>query len=403
MNPETMTPKEKQNPPEMFQEIFQKIEKEPELKFVGELFQSFPQSEVFLVGGINRDLIIGRESEDYDLVIREVTIDKLIKFLKQLGEVNLVGRNFGVLKFKPKGIKLEHKIEISLPRTEHASVESMGGRRDFEVQANPELPIKTDLSRRDFTVNAMAWDLKNHELIDPYNGLRDIKKGEIRAVGDPKQRFKEDYSRMLRALRFACELNFKIENKTWRAIKELMPNINKKRKNPEGKLERVIPYEVISKELVKSLIANPQKTLELWDKSGALKELIPELLKMKDCPQPEKYHSEGDVWTHTKLALKKLKSKEFEKEFDKDALTPELVLGVLFHDIAKPLTIKTPEKNGTKRIRFDEHTNLGAELTGKICRRLKISSVPDFDIKAKRIQWLVKNHLLGLLNKENPF
>ena len=65
MNPETMTPKEKQNPPEMFQEIFQKIEKEPELKFVGELFQSFPQSEVFLVGGINRDLIIGRESEDY--------------------------------------------------------------------------------------------------------------------------------------------------------------------------------------------------------------------------------------------------------------------------------------------------------------------------------------------------
>jgi len=284
-----------------------------QFSFLKRLQKEFPKSQIFLVGGIIRDVILGRESKDYDFVVRNIPINKLQSFLKKQGWVDLVGKNFGVLKFIPKGFKMTEPIDITLPRTEHAFL--TGGYRDFDVQSDPKLPIEQDLKRRDFTINALAFDIQNKKLIDLFNGLQDIKKKRIKTVGKPAERFKEDYSRMLRAVRFACQLNFKIDQQTWSAIKSQMKKINQKKDK-----NFIVPRETVAKEMAKAHLANPARAFELFDKSGATKELMPELLKMKGCPQPKIFHSEGDVWKHTLLCLKNLSSKKFQNRFGKEPL-----------------------------------------------------------------------------------
>jgi poly(A) polymerase len=353
------------------------------------LTHEFPKSQIYLVGGFVRDVLLGRATTDIDIVVRGVPAKKLQTFLAHHGNVNLVGRNFGVFKFIPKGEKVS-TIDIALPRTEHAF--GTGGYRDVNVQSNWRLPIKEDLSRRDFTINALAYDLQTHTLIDSFGGAKDLKQKKIRAVGDPKVRFREDYSRMLRALRFSCQLNFAIEPKTWRALTLLMPRINGKRSG-----ERVIPYEVIAKELLKTFVANPPEALTLFDRAGAVRALMPELLKMKKCPQPKNHHSEGDVWKHTLLALTIVGSARFKKEFG-EAADAEVIFGILFHDVAKPLTATKPQYRGD-RIRFHGHDEVGAAVTKKIADRLKLSNYKDqrIDVDADRLAHLVRYHLL-LLN-----
>ncbi len=256
-----------------------------------------------MVGGAVRDAILGRPTKDYDFVVRGVSKAELQKFLASQGKVNLVGKRFGVFKFRPKGWVGE-EIDIALPRTEH-SIGLTGAYRDFKINSNASLKIEDDLSRRDFTINAMAFRLAptsyklipTSYLIDPFNGLNDLRKGIIRTVGNPDTRFREDYSRMLRAIRFACQLDFEIETKTWKSVIKNIINLNKKIGG-----ERVVPPEVIAKELVKAVSHNPVWAIELLDKSGAVKQLFPELLRSKKCPQPKKFHNEGDCWTHTILA-----------------------------------------------------------------------------------------------------
>jgi len=350
-----------------------------EFTFLKQLQKQFKSAEVFLVGGIIRDVIIGRESKDYDFVIRNVPINKLQAWLKKHGWVDLVGKNFGVFKFIPKGFKMAEPIDIALPRTEHAFL--TGGYRDFTVQSDPNLPIKEDLTRRDFTINALAYDIKKGKLIDLFKGLEDIKKERIKTVGLPEERFIEDYSRMLRALRFACQLNFAIEPKTWRTIKSLMSRINKKIGG-----QFIVPREVIAKEMVKAFVADPVRAFELFDQSKATTGLMPELNKMKKCPQPKNFHSEGDVWQHTVLCLKNLSSKEFQNKFGKGLLSPELVLATVFHDLGKPYTIKRMD-----RLRFNNHDNKAAELAQKISKRLKLSNA---GINIDRVVWLAKKHMI---------
>jgi len=219
---------------------------------------------------------------------------------------------------------------------------------------------------------------------------------------------------MLRALRFICQLNaiesktdkdWQIEKNTWLALKENIKNLNKiKRKIelkkngnlsfPKIKEKRVVPEETIAKEFLKSFKENPIQAMDLYDKSGAFKEIMPELLKMKGCPQPKNFHYEGDVWEHTKIALKKLFSKDFKKEFNNEPASLELILATLFHDIGKPYTIQTPEKDGTDRIRFNEHDRVGAKKAKEIGKRLKLSSPPNIGVDIDDICWLIKEHMI---------
>jgi poly(A) polymerase len=242
--------------------------------------------------------------------------------------------------------------------------------------------------------------LSNNKIIDPFNGLQDIKKKAIKCVGKPSERLLEDYTRILRAIRFSCQLNFEIESKTKSAIKKLVLNLN----NKNSSNEFISPREVIAKEFLKALSFNYLKAIELFDELKIFEILMPEILTMKKCPQPEIYHSEGDVWVHTMLALKNLqtrKFKKFNKKINKlfntkDSQTSELELKIalLLHDIGKPYTLETPEKDGTDRIRFNDHDNVGADLARKICERLKLSAPEKIGINPENIHWLIQKHMI---------
>lgn len=349
------------------------------LAFVARARAEFPDGEWFLVGGAVRDALIGREGrKDIDLVVRGIALDELSAHLATQGEVNLVGRSFGVLKFRPTGSADD--IDIAWPRTERAGMS--GGYRDFSVQADADLPIEVDLARRDFTVNAMAYDLANGALVDPHGGLADLASRSVRAVGDAPLRFSEDHSRMLRAVRFACQLGFDVEPKTWDALCRRMPHIDDLRDDGE----RVVPYETVAKELVKAFAADPARAAELLLKSGALLRAIPELVPLSSCAQDAEHHAEGDVWTHTALALAKLRGPEFAELFPGETADAETAIAVLLHDVAKPETAAVRDGKRT----FYGHLERGAEIARAIASRLRLSSA---GVDGDRLAWLVKHHL----------
>jgi len=353
---------------------------DPRLAFIRPMRGMFPAAEWFLVGGAVRDLILGRPGKmDLDLVVRNVGLEELSAALVHEGEVNYVGRNFGVLKFRPKGTG--DSIDIAWPRTERAGMS--GAYRDFSVQSDPALPIERDLSRRDFAMNAVAYDLVLGTVVDPHGGLADIEARAIRAVGDPSVRFAEDHSRMLRAVRFACQLGFTIEASTWEAIVRRMPHLDDLR---EGSDERVVPYETVAKEFVKAMTADPARAVDLLSRCGALLRLIPELAPLSGCEQSQDHHAEGDVWTHTALALAKLRGPEFAELFPGETADAETAVAVLLHDVAKPQTAEV--RDG--RFTFYGHPERGAVLAASIAERLRLSST---GIDPERLAWLVKNHL----------
>ncbi|MFZ5877703.1 MAG: CCA tRNA nucleotidyltransferase [Nitrospirota bacterium] len=365
--------------------------KRPELSFVREIATRFPQAQVYLVGGAVRDAMLGRETKDLDFVVRGVPGETLARALAKLGSVNYVGKTFGVYKFVPRGGDPQEPIDVALPRTEHSEALS-GAYREFSVQSDPLLPVEEDLGRRDYTVNAMALNVLTEELVDPFNGKGDLCGRRLRAVGEPDRRFAEDYSRMLRGLRLACQLGFEWDADTWASLVRLMPRINAARGN-----DFIVPRETVGRELVRAFAADPVKALNLWDASGAVAAVMPELLPMKGCPQPPNYHAEGDVWTHTRLALERATSPEFAAEWPERRLDAEVIFAVLLHDVAKPVTITTPEKDGTDRIRFNNHDNVGARMARAICERLKLSQFPresPWHIDSERLGWLVAHHLL---------
>ncbi|MDO8582107.1 MAG: HD domain-containing protein [bacterium] len=381
----------------LIQKQVQRILRDPRFRFWKDFIKKFPKGELYLVGGAVRDFVLRRDTKDLDFIVRNVPVKQLMQFLDRHGRVDLVGKRFGVLKFVPRGWEGE-ALDIALPRTDYAL--RSGGYKDFHIQSDPKLPIENDLARRDFTVNAIAVRIVNHELgiknygiVDPFGGLKDIQKKVLRTVGEPRARFQEDYSRMLRVLRFSCQLGFTIEKKTWTALKKLMPHMQSRRDN-----EYIVPRETIGRELIKAFVAEPVRALDIWDKSGALASVIPELLQMKKCPQPRAFHTEGDVWVHTRLALQKLMSPGFRRAFPDMAPVAVSILTILLHDIGKPKTLRTPQKHGVDRIRFDGHDLTGSAMARVIAQRLHLSQFPKDDaryhIDTEMLVWLIRYHML---------
>lgn len=384
--------------------------REPIKALISAFHAAFPKGELYLVGGTVRDALMDRDdSKDWDLVARLVKPEELEKFLKKLGRVDLVGKRFGVWKFvpaaephptlSPSGAKdkILHAIDIALPRTEHSF--NSGGYRDVSVDSDPMLPIEKDLARRDFTVNAMALRLTPKiELIDPFDGQKDLRAKIIRTVGEPHERFREDYSRMLRGLRFACQLGFDIEPHAMGGIRAFMSHINDYQSTPLGNM-RVVATEIIARELTKALLADPVRAFDLWFESGATEILIPEMLPMRGCKQPVNHHSEGDVWAHTRLALSKIWDADFKKRFGPEKPPASVYFATLFHDIGKPPTMQTPEEHGTDRIRYNNHDLVGAEMTEAISRRLTLSAPEGYNIDTDDIFWIVRHHLFTMSGK----
>src|SRR5213078_372264 len=289
----------------------------------------------YFAGGCVRDMVRGLAPKDYDIATdaRPEVVQKLFQ------RTYAVGAHFGVI------IVLENdfQFEVATFRSDEAYID---GRHPTAVHfSSPE----EDARRRDFTINGMFYDPVAEEVIDLVGGRADIAAKLVRAIGDPAQRFAEDRLRMLRAVRFATVLDYKIDNQTWDALVADSASINQ------------ISAERIRDELVRIFLSpNRVRGWDLLDSSGLMRAILPELDTMKGVLQPEQFHPEGDVFVHTRLVLQLLPEK----------VSVQLVFAVLFHDVAKPVTATV---DNTGRIRFNEHDRIGAHMTEAIMRRLRFS------------------------------
>jgi poly(A) polymerase len=224
---------------------------------------------------------------------------------------------------------------------------------------------RSDALRRDFTINGLFLDPATDKVIDYVGGGDDLRRGVIRAIGDPRARFGEDRLRLLRGVRFAARLGFTIDPATFAATVELARTVTE------------IAWERIGDEIVKMLTEGAaRRGFTLLDETGLLAVVLPEVAAMRGVEQSQEYHPEGDVLTHTLLCLEKL---------DATPRSEVLALGVLLHDVAKPACASRGEDG---RITFYGHTDRGAEMAIEICNRLRRSRDT-----GDRVAWLVKNHL----------
>lgn len=322
-----------------------------------------------VVGGWVRDRLLGRDAKDLDLEVYGLTAERLKALLERFGPVNTVGESFTVYKVGP--------LDIALPRRESKVAR---GHRGFEVTGDPFLSFEEASRRRDFTVNAIAYDPLTGEYLDAHGGLADLARRVLRAT-DPAT-FGDDSLRVLRAIQFAARLDFTLDEAT-QALCRRIP------------LDDLAP-ERIWGELEKLLLEAPRPSvgLALALDLGVVDRLFPELQALVGCPQEPDWHPEGDVWTHTLLVVD-----EARRLID-DLPRPQqvaLMLGALCHDFGKPAT--TTLVDG--RIRSMNHEEAGVQPTLEFLDRLKLYTVDGFDLR-KHVVGLVAHHLKPLMWYRSP-
>lgn len=288
--------------------------------------------EAYAVGGCVRDAVLGREPADWDITTSALPEEVKTLFPRTID----TGIQHGTVT-----VMLGHEgFEVTTYRVDG---EYEDCRHPKEVQFTRSLI--EDLKRRDFTINAMAYN-EETGLVDEFDGIGDLQRGIIRCVGNAEERFTEDALRMLRAVRFSAQLGFALEEKTEAAIGTLCKNLQK------------VSAERIQVELVKLLVsAHPDRLLDVY-RTGMSRVILPEFDRCMECEQNNPHHIYS-VGEHTIRAV---------QEAEPDRV---LRLAMLFHDFGKPLT-KTTDENGIDH--FYEHQAPGEELAGKILRRLKFDN-----------------------------
>lgn len=288
--------------------------------------------EAYAVGGCVRDSVLGRPPSDWDITTSATPYETK----------ELFPRTFDT------GIK--HGTVTVLFDKEGFEVTTYRIDGDYEDNRHPKevtftSSLEEDLKRRDFTINAMAYNSKSG-LIDIFGGMEDIKKGIIRCVGNAEERFTEDALRMLRAVRFSAQLGYRIEEATASAIRRLAPNL------------RHISAERIQAELVKLVTSAHPDYLRTAYETGITKQVLPEFDLCMETEQNNPHHcySVGEHILHSM------------QEIEADKV---LRLGMLFHDIAKPQTLTVDEEGITHN---KKHPQVGAKMTGEILRRLKFDN-----------------------------
>jgi poly(A) polymerase len=307
----------------------------------------------YLAGGCVRDRLLGlaRPVGDFDVATsaRPEEVERLFR------HTVAVGAQFGVILV----VEGEVQVEVATFRSDEAYLD---GRHPSSVRfTTPE----EDAARRDFTINGMFEDPVTGEVLDFVDGRHDLERRIVRAIGDPRRRFAEDRLRLIRAVRFAARLGFEIEQETAAAIREMAAAIHE------------VSAERVGEEVVKILTEGAaRRGFQLASELGLLRAVLPEVEQMRGVEQGKEFHPEGDVFTHTMLALERV---------DSSALRGEtLALGVLLHDVAKREC--AGRRDG--KITFYGHTERGAVMAREICRRLRRPNAV-----ADRVSWLVKDHL----------
>jgi len=293
---------------------------------------------VFYVGGYVRDQFIGKESKDIDVEIYGLDYSVLIDILSDYGEVDTIGKSFGIIKVK--GLD----IDFAMPRTER---KTGGGHKNFVVSVDPYMPYKEGCRRRDFTVNSIMQDVLTGEIIDYFNGRRDIEGGIIRHVDD--KTFVEDPLRVYRAVQFAGRFRFTIAPETLDLCRKIDLNFLPK--------ERV--FEEIMKLLMKS--DNPSIGFEYMRELAITKKHFPILDKMIGCEQQLDHHPEGSVWNHTMIVVD-----EAAKLRTKSKYPEALMLAALLHDSGKPDT-RVIRKG---KVTFYGHYDVGEAASIKFLKTL---------------------------------
>ena len=326
--------------------------------------------ESFVVGGCVRDMMLGKEPKDWD-----VATNARPEEVQKIFEDSVYENEFGTVGVKIRDQRTENSeqenifiVEITTYRIDSKYSDK---RHPDEIKFAKNL--EEDLSRRDFTINALALRLKSdkgdgenggYEIIDLFDGKKDLEKKIIRAVGDANDRFNEDALRMMRAIRFAVRLDFRIEEKTFEAIRKNAKNL------------KYISAERIKDELEKIILSPaPAKGIEMLQETGLLQYIIPEIEIGVDVTQSHHhyYGPYNTVYKHLVASLEKCPSEKLEVR-----------LAALLHDVGKP---KTKRGDGEKAT-FYNHEYAGAKMAERILERLK------FPRKViEKVVLLVKNHM----------
>lgn len=342
------------------------------------LFVKLFGKDVYAVGGFVRDWLRGIHSEDVDILITRRPLQDIVARIEPFGKVDLVGKSFGIVKFTIKG----KSYDVALPRKDRPKGEGARGHKDILVSADPHLPIKDDLERRDFRLNSIALRLADGKLVDPFDGATDIRAKLIR-VTNPKA-FPEDPLRVLRAARFASVLGFAVDTSTY----ELAKNIDLTR----------LSVERVNEEVFKILLFSERPSLGLEElfKLGALRQLFPELYALTLIIQDSVFHPEKDdfghhtVWHHTKLAVDQARRLAVLFKLE-PAKTLALLLAALYHDVGKSETTQWEFKRGRMVITSAGHDGASERLARKIFGRFKIFSWKGYPLR-KTALMLIKTH-----------
>jgi tRNA nucleotidyltransferase (CCA-adding enzyme) len=313
---------------------------------------------------------MGHPSKDIDLEVFGVAADALKTMLREIGTVNTVGESFTV--YKVVG------LDVSLPRRES----KIGrGHKAFEVTGDPSLSHEEAARRRDFTINAIAWDPLTDEYIDPFHGREDINRRILRAV-DPRT-FAEDSLRVLRAVQFAARFEFTMDPSSAELCRRI----------PLDDL----PAERIWGEFEKLLLRarRPSIGFALALHLGVIERLFPELDTLVGCPQEPEWHPEGDVWVHTLLVIDQARARIDDLPYPQRVA---VMLGAVCHDLGKPAT--TAFIDG--RIRSLDHESEGVPPATALLNRLNIHSLQGYDVR-REVLGIVAHHLKpGMFAKAQP-
>ncbi|MGA3101802.1 MAG: CCA tRNA nucleotidyltransferase [Terracidiphilus sp.] len=354
--------------------------------------------EAYFAGGCVRDLLLRREPADYDVATSATPEVVLEMFPRTFA----VGAHFGVVLVAPEAEDAGFVTEVATFRSD---LKYSDGRHPDGVRYTKT--AEEDVRRRDFTINGLLLDplrliprssgaeagpscekattgpstpvaaatsAQNDSsvgeradlrgaVLDYVGGLADLDAGVVRAIGRAEQRFEEDHLRMLRGVRFAARFGFELEAETKRAMRSLASKIH------------AVSRERVRDELTKMLTeGHARRAFELLDETGLLKEVLPEVARMKGVEQPPQFHPEGDVWVHTLMLLDQLEP----------GCSETLAWGALLHDVGKPPTFR----RAPDRIRFDGHVAMGVAMGAEICRRFRFSNE-----ETRQVVALIENHM----------
>jgi len=312
------------------------------------------KAKAIVVGGSVRDHFLKLPSKDYDIEVYGLdTMEELEEILSKYGSVNLVGKSFGVLKFTHAG----EVYDFSFPRRESKVGE---GHRGFEVEVDGSLDFETAAKRRDFTVNAMGYDVLGKSFLDPFDGVNDMQKKELRHIDDVT--FIEDPLRVYRAVQFSARFGYDLAEETFNLCKKMVE---------EGMLEELAKervYEEWKKLLLKS--EKPSQGFERMKELGIIEKYFPELQALIAVPQSKKWHPEGDVWNHTMMCVdvmsKQRRSGCPHPDNDKQK-TLKFMFAILCHDLGKPLTTTVDDEGNVRAI---GHEGAGLEPSKTLMYRL---------------------------------